>query len=94
MMLQGKAAVVTGAGRGIGGEIALLLAREGAKLIVNDFANHGEDGRRTRVADEVVREIKNQGGEAVTNQEAVATREGAKRIIQTAIDISAGLTSW
>jgi NAD(P)-dependent dehydrogenase (short-subunit alcohol dehydrogenase family) len=87
MMLQGKAAVVTGAGRGIGREIALLLAREGAKVIVNDFDRQGDGtGGETRVADEVVREIKNLGGEGVANYEAVGSMESGKRIVQAAVD--------
>lgn len=88
MMIRGKVAVVTGAGRGIGREIALLLAKEGAKVVVNDFGGQGDGtGGETKVADEVVQEIKKKGGEAVPNYEAVGTMETGKKIIQTAVDI-------
>lgn len=87
MMLEGKIAVVTGAGRGIGREIALLLAKEGAKVVVNDFGGR-EDGTggETKVADDVVNEIRNAGGLAVANYDAVGTMASGKNIIQTALD--------
>jgi NAD(P)-dependent dehydrogenase (short-subunit alcohol dehydrogenase family) len=87
MMIEGKVAVVTGAGRGIGREIALLLAKEGANVVVNDFGGR-EDGTggETKVADDVVREIKEAGGTAVGNCDPVGTMENGKRIIQTALD--------
>ncbi len=87
MMLNGKVAVVTGAGRGIGREIALLLAKERAKVVVNDFGGR-EDGTggETKVADDVVKEIKDAGGVAAPNYEAVGTMENGKKIIQTALD--------
>jgi len=87
MMLEGKVAVVTGAGRGIGREIALLLAKEGAKVVVNDFGGR-EDGTggEAKVADDVVKDITAAGGTAVGNYEAVGTMESGKKIIQTALD--------
>ncbi len=87
MMVENKVAVVTGAGRGIGREIALLLAKEGAKVVVNDFGGGGDGtGGETKVADDVVKEIKNAGGVAAANYDAVGTMESGKRIVQTAID--------
>jgi len=85
--LGGKVAVVTGAGRGIGREIALLMAREGCRVVVNDLgsSDHGEGADRS-VAGEVVEEIRSSGGQAVSNADSVASWEGAHRIIQTALD--------
>ena len=87
MMLEGKVAVVTGAGRGIGREIALLLGKEGAKVVVNDFGGR-EDGTggESKVADDVVKDVKAAGGTAAANYDAVGTMESGKRIIQTALD--------
>jgi len=86
--LQGRVAVVTGAGRGIGRGEALLLASEGAKIVVNDLggAQTGEGDDSRAPADQVVDEIKAAGGDAVANYDSVAESEGANRIIQTALD--------
>ncbi|MFQ5521807.1 MAG: SDR family NAD(P)-dependent oxidoreductase, partial [Candidatus Methylomirabilia bacterium] len=87
MMLKDKVAVVTGAARGIGREIALLMAREGAKVVVNDFGGK-EDGTgpATAPADEVVSEIKALGGQGAANYDSVASMAGGQNIIQTALD--------
>ncbi|MCS6925275.1 MAG: SDR family NAD(P)-dependent oxidoreductase, partial [Candidatus Binatia bacterium] len=87
MLLDGKVAIVTGAGRGIGREEALLLAKHGAKVVVNDLGGHFDGtGADTRPAQLVVDEIKAAGGEAVANYESVADFKAAKRIIECALD--------
>ena len=86
-MLQDKVAVVTGAGRGIGREIALLMANRGAKVVVNDLgAELDGEGADASPAAETVAEIKRAGGEAVINGDSVAVPVGAKRIIEQALD--------
>src|SRR5438105_3217940 len=85
--LSGKVAIVTGAGRGIGREHALALARAGAKLVVNDLgASLAGEGADEGPAHDVVREIDALGGEAVANGENVADFAGAKRLIDAAIE--------
>ena len=85
-LVEGKVAVVTGAGGGIGREHALALAREGARVVVNDLGSdrHG-GGRGGEMADRVVQEIKAAGGEAVASYDSVATREGADGLVWTAV---------
>lgn len=85
--LENKVAIVTGAGRGIGREIALLLAKEGAKVVVNDLGG-GADGKgnNAKVADEVVQEIREAGGTAAANYDSVAEFENAGNIVQTALN--------
>jgi hypothetical protein len=87
MVLKDKVAVVTGAGRGIGREIAVLMAQLGARVVVNDYGgSEGGQGASRTPADEVVGEIKGRGGRAVANYDSVATMAGGQRIVQTAID--------
>ncbi|MBI4610014.1 MAG: SDR family NAD(P)-dependent oxidoreductase [Candidatus Rokubacteria bacterium] len=86
-MLKEKVAVVTGAGRGIGHEIAVLMAREGAKVVVNDFGGKEDgSGGASGPADEVVSEIKALGGQAIASYDSVATMAGGRNIIQVALD--------
>ncbi len=85
--LKDKIAVVTGAGRGVGRAIALLLAEEGAKVVINDLGGATDGtGATHSPADEVVAEIKKKGGEAAANYDSVATVEGGENIIKTAVD--------
>ncbi|NTY61089.1 SDR family oxidoreductase [Mycolicibacterium sphagni] len=86
-ILDGRVAVITGAGRGIGREHALLFAREGAAVVVNDLggSNTGE-GADSGPAQEVVAEITAAGGRAVANGDNVSSWAGAKNLVQQAID--------
>src|SRR2546425_8190530 len=88
MLLDGKVAIVTGSGRGIGREEALLLAKHGAKVVVNDLGAHfdGTGSPTATPAQEVVAEIKKMGGQAVANGDSVADFKAAKRIVQCALD--------
>lgn len=85
--LEGKVAVVTGAGRGVGRGVALLLAEEGASVVVNDLGCDVDGtGSSHEPADNVVAEIKGRGGKAVANYDNVAEMEGGENAIKTAID--------
>jgi NAD(P)-dependent dehydrogenase (short-subunit alcohol dehydrogenase family) len=85
--LDGRVAIITGAGRGLGREHALLFAAEGAKVVVNDLGGdpHGEGADRApaqQVADEIIA----MGGEAVANVDSVSDWDGAKRLIDQAVE--------
>ena len=86
-ILDGKTAIVTGAGRGIGRELVLCLAREGANVVVNDVGT-GLDGQGgdDDPAAQVVKEIEAFGGRAVTSYESVSEFDSAGRIVETAVD--------
>jgi len=88
MLLEGKVAIVTGSGRGIGREEALLMAKHGAKVVVNDLGAHfdGTGQANATPAQEVVAEIKKAGGEAVANGDSVSDFKAAKRIVECAVD--------
>ncbi len=86
-LLDGKVAIITGAGRGIGREESLLMAKHGAKVVVNDLGGHFDGtGQSRSPAEEVVKEIRAAGGEAVANFESVADFKAAKRIVECALD--------
>jgi NAD(P)-dependent dehydrogenase (short-subunit alcohol dehydrogenase family) len=85
--LKGRVAVITGAGRGIGREHALLFASEGAKVVVNDLGGNPDgSGADASPANQVVEEITAAGGEAVANHDDVTDWEGAKRLVDTAVE--------
>lgn len=85
---DGRVAIVTGAGGGLGRAHALLLASRGAKVVVNDLggSRDGSGGGGHNMADQVVDEIKKAGGEAVANYNGVDTYEGGEAIVKTALD--------
>jgi len=86
-MLEGKVVIVTGSGGGIGREIALAMAAEGAKVIVNDIGTSTSgEGQDAGPAQRVVNEIQAAGGEAAANLDSVADRSGAAHIVQSALD--------
>src|SRR2546423_14970419 len=91
-LLDGKVAVITGAGRGIGRSEALLLASEGASIVVNDVgaAVTGE-GSEERPAQEVVNEIKAAGGTATANYDDITSWDGGQRLINQAVEELGGL---
>ncbi|MGE3325144.1 MAG: SDR family oxidoreductase [Acidimicrobiia bacterium] len=85
--LDGKVAIITGAGRGLGREHALLFASEGAKVVVNDLGGAADgSGSDQTPAEQVVAEIKAMGGEAIANADNVADWEGGQRLINAAVE--------
>ncbi len=85
-LCEGRVAIVTGAGGGLGRQHALLLAKEGAKVVVNDIgANVDGSGRDDTKAAQVVAEIKKAGGDAIVNGDDVSSWDGAKHMIDEAI---------
>jgi NAD(P)-dependent dehydrogenase (short-subunit alcohol dehydrogenase family) len=86
-LCDGRIAIVTGAGRGIGREHALSLASHGAKVVVNDLGGNVDGtGGDLSPAEQVVQEIKAMGGEAVANGDSVSSWDGAQRLINTAVE--------
>jgi NAD(P)-dependent dehydrogenase (short-subunit alcohol dehydrogenase family) len=90
-LCEGRVAIVTGAGRGIGRAHALELARHGAKVVVNDFGVSNNGQKTDSPADEVVAAIRELGGEAVTNGADVADFDQAKALVQQAVEVFGGL---
>lgn len=87
LRFDGKVAVITGAGGGLGKAYALLLAGRGARVVVNDLGGTFDgEGADSTPAQKVVDQIKTAGGEAIANYESVSEWESAQRIIQAAID--------
>ncbi|MGE0699685.1 MAG: SDR family NAD(P)-dependent oxidoreductase [Hyphomicrobiaceae bacterium] len=86
--MDGKVLLVTGAGRGIGREMAILGAKEGAKVVVNDLGGSvdGEGGASQQPAEEVVETIRKMGGQAIANFNSVADPAAAQAIVKSAID--------
>jgi len=84
---DGRVAIITGAGGGLGKTYALLLGKRGAKVVVNDLGGKPDGtGASTSMADTTVSEIKAAGGEAVANYDSVSTPDGGKKITQCALD--------
>ncbi len=89
--LDDKVAVITGAGRGIGREIALLMASEGARVVVNDLGGNTDGSGTGKVADDVVAEIRAAGGEAVSHTESIAEVAGGQSLVETALEAFGGM---
>ena len=82
---EGKVAIVTGAGGGIGRSHAIEFAKRGAKVVVNDLGGNVHGTGQGDSADQVVEEIRSAGGDAIANKASVADRDGAKSIVDDAI---------
>lgn len=86
-LLKEKVAIITGSGRGIGRGVAMMMAAEGASLVVNDLGGSVDgSGASNSPADEVVKEITASGGTAVANHDSVASMDGGEAIVQSALD--------
>jgi NAD(P)-dependent dehydrogenase (short-subunit alcohol dehydrogenase family) len=85
MSVEGRVAIITGAGGGLGKEHALLLAKNGAKLVINDLGGSVDGSGKSDAADLVVEEVRAMGGEAVANKDSVSDKAGAKNIVATAM---------
>ncbi|MCP4038816.1 MAG: SDR family NAD(P)-dependent oxidoreductase, partial [bacterium] len=86
-LLDGKVAIITGAGGGIGREHALAMAKEGAAIVVNDLGGARDGvGSGSVMADAVVEEVKTLGGEAVANYDDVSSVKGGEQILASALD--------
>jgi NAD(P)-dependent dehydrogenase (short-subunit alcohol dehydrogenase family) len=91
-LCEGRVAIVTGAGRGIGREHALLLAHHGAKVVINDLGGSMDgQGNDQGPAQDVVDEIEAMGGEALANTDDISDWDGAERLVRSAIDTFGGL---
>jgi NAD(P)-dependent dehydrogenase (short-subunit alcohol dehydrogenase family) len=91
-LCEGRVAIVTGAGRGIGREHALLLAHHGAKVVINDLGGSMDgQGNDQGPAQDVVDEIKAMGGDALANTDDISDWDGAERLVRSAIDAFGGL---
>jgi NAD(P)-dependent dehydrogenase (short-subunit alcohol dehydrogenase family) len=85
-LLEGKVAIITGSGGGIGRAEAMLFSREGAKVVVNDTGGARDgSGNSSSLADQVVAEIVAQGGHALANYDSVATAESAARLVEATV---------
>lgn len=94
-IVDGKVTVITGAGGGIGREHALLFAREGAKVVINDLGGARDGtGQGNTMAEKVVAEIKAAGGEAVPNFDDISERSGVEGLLKTAIDAFGRVDVW
>jgi NAD(P)-dependent dehydrogenase (short-subunit alcohol dehydrogenase family) len=91
-LCDGRVAIITGAGRGIGREHALLLAHHGAKIVVNDLGGSMDgEGNDRGPAQDVVDEIEAMGGEALANTDDISDWDGAERLVASAVDTFGGL---